>query len=210
MSKHYANIAFTPAVRQVQEHHGTAGYFPPKDTAAPADSPADPLGLREQTYLEGRDGMYLASVGETGWPYVQFRGGPPGFLKVLDKHTIGWADFQGNLQYVSTGNIRAMGRVSIIAVDYASQTRLKLFGRARIVTPEDGPDVLKALTVEGYQGVVERAVIVEVEAFDWNCPQHITPRYTLAELEEVIDPVRQRIGRLEAENAALRARLARV
>ncbi|MBJ2122547.1 pyridoxamine 5'-phosphate oxidase family protein [Arthrobacter sp. MSA 4-2] len=210
MSKHYADIAFTSSVRKVQEHHGTAGYFPAPDAGALADSAADPLGLREQTYLEERDGMYLASMGETGWPYVQFRGGPPGFLKVLDKHTIGWADFEGNLQYVSTGNISAMERVSIIAVDYASQTRLKLFGRARIVTPEDGPDILKALTVEGYQGAVERAVIVEVEAYDWNCPRHITPRYTLAELEEIIDPVRQRVGRLEAENAALRARLAKV
>jgi predicted pyridoxine 5'-phosphate oxidase superfamily flavin-nucleotide-binding protein len=208
MSRHYAGMAFTPAVQEVQEQHGSADFYTAKAERGRAVPGLDALGARERSYLEERDGMYLASVGETGWPYVQFRGGPAGFIRVLDEHTIGWADFRGNLQYVSTGNIGSTDKVSIIAMDYAHQNRLKLFGTARIIRREDDPETVEALTVEGYPGIVERAVLVTVEAFDWNCPQHITPRFTLPELEEVIDPVRRRIGVLEAENAALRARLA--
>lgn len=125
-------------------------------------------------------------------------------MRVLDEHRIGWADLRGNLQYISTGNLAGDDRVAIIAVDYARRARLKLFGRTRVVGADEEPDLTARLQVDGYDAVVERAVVVTIEAFDWNCPQHITPRFSEAELEPMLDSVRRRIADLEAENAALR------
>ncbi|MEW5808247.1 MAG: pyridoxamine 5'-phosphate oxidase family protein [Actinomycetota bacterium] len=205
MSKHYGSIAFTPNVRSVQEERGSAAFYGRKaDAGATAPGP-DRLTDDEREYLAERDHFYLASVGETGWPYVQFRGGPTGFVRVLDDHSLGWADFRGNLQYISTGNMAGEDRVALIFLDYAHRRRLKIFGRARIVTAEEDPLLVGSLADPAYGAVVERAVVVDVAAYDWNCPQHITPRYTLPELEDALEPMRRKLAALEAENAELRA-----
>lgn len=210
MSKHYAAIAFTDDVQAVQREYGSNGFYDRKRVAGAASPEPDELTDAETEFLTERDGFYLATTSETGWPYVQFRGGPPGFVRVLDERTIGWADFRGNLQYISTGNLGGNGRVAIIAVDYARRRRIKLFGHARIVTVEENPELVRSLSHPEYDAEVERAVIVTVDAFDWNCPQHITPRYTVAELEPVLADVRKRQAELEAENSALKAKLAAV
>jgi predicted pyridoxine 5'-phosphate oxidase superfamily flavin-nucleotide-binding protein len=209
MSTHYGAIAFTDTVQQVQERHGSRGFYGAKAARGIADrSGPDALGPHERDYLAERDAFFLASVGETGWPYVQHRGGPPGFLRVLDDHTIGWADFKGNLQYVSVGNLAHDDRVSLIVMDHARQQRLKIFGRARVVHAADEPELVERLAHTGSDAVVERGIVVTVEAFDWNCRQHITPRYSAVELEPVHAAMRERLAAAEAEVASLRAELA--
>ena len=209
MSRHYAGIAFTDQVQQVQERYGSQGFYGAKAASALADrSGPDALGPHERAYLAERDTFFLASVGETGWPYVQHRGGPMGFLRVLDDHTLGWADFKGNLQYVSVGNLAHDDRVSLIVLDHAGQQRLKIFGRARVVDAEEDPELVERLTPPDAGAVVERGIVVAVEAFDWNCRQHITPRYSAAELEPVHAAMRERLAAAEAEIATLRRELA--
>lgn len=204
MSKHYGKIAFTDAVRDVQDRYGSGAFYKAKTMRAPAAESSDALTEDAREFLGQRDGFYLATVSETGWPYVQFRGGPVGFLRVIDEHTLGWADFRGNLQYISTGNLGADDRVALFAMDYAHRRRLKIYGHARIVNVEDDPDLAAALADPSYDAKVERAVIVHVEAFDWNCPQHITPRFTAAEIEPAVSTLRSEVEALRAENAALR------
>jgi predicted pyridoxine 5'-phosphate oxidase superfamily flavin-nucleotide-binding protein len=207
MSRSYDEISFTPAVSNVQERYGSRTFYDRRRTRGRrADQPdgGDDLSADERAYLAERDSFYLATVSETGWPYVQYRGGPPGFLRVLDAHTIGWADFRGNLQYISTGNLAGSDRVALIVMDYPSRQRLKIYGRVRVAFAEEEPELVASVTVPDYDAVVQRAVIVTVQAFDWNCPQHITPRYTLAELEPFLAASRQRIRDLEAENARLK------
>ena len=207
MSKHYGTIAFTDAVREVQRAHGSVGFYDRKRVQGKAAPGLDALTDDETSFLALRDSFYLASVSETGWPYVQFRGGPTGFLRVVDHHTIGWADFRGNLQYISTGNLGHNDRVALIAMDYLHRRRLKIFGRARVITAEEDPALLDTFTDPGYDAAVERAVLVTVEAFDWNCPQHITVRFAAADLEPHLAPLRRRLETLQAENAQLRAKL---
>ncbi|WP_029107334.1 pyridoxamine 5'-phosphate oxidase family protein [Mycobacterium sp. URHD0025] len=209
MSKHYGAIAFTEAVRDVQRDHGSHAFYDRKRIQGTAVSGTDALTADEKDYLAERDSFYLASVSETGWPYVQFRGGPTGFLRVVDDHTIGWADFRGNLQYISTGNIAGDNRVALIAMDYLHKRRLKIYGRASIVTEEQDPTLVGSFADPAYDATVERAVLVAVEAFDWNCPQHITARFTLEELETHLAPLRHQLAELHAENARLRDKLDR-
>ena len=204
MSKHYGEIAFTDAVRDVQDRYGSGAFYKSKTMRARAAESPDALTEDPREFLGQRDGFYLATVSETGWPYVQFRGGPVGFLRVIDEHTLGWADFQGNLQYISTGNLGADDRVALFAMDYAHRRRLKIYGHAKIVTVEDDPNLAAALADPSYDAKVERAVIVHVEAFDWNCPQHITPRFTAAEIEPAVAALRSEVAALKAENAARR------
>jgi predicted pyridoxine 5'-phosphate oxidase superfamily flavin-nucleotide-binding protein len=201
VSSHYGDIAFTDHVAEVQERYGSRDFYARRRHHGPGPDPVTP-DVRE--FLAERDSFYLASVGESGWPYVQFRGGPPGFLRVRDDHTIGWADFQGNLQYISTGNVAGDNRVALIVMDYPHRRRLKIYGRARAIFPEDDATLIAELGVPDYDAVVERGVLVEVEAFDWNCQQHITPRYSVADLEPHLGTLRNRIAELEAENTALR------
>ncbi|WP_319949573.1 pyridoxamine 5'-phosphate oxidase family protein [Streptomyces halobius] len=170
------------------------------------DAP-EPLAADEAAFIEARDGFYLASVSETGWPYVQFKGGAPGFLHVLDERTIGYADVRGNRQYISTGNVRADGRVALFFMDYPQQRRLKIFGRASVQPLHDDPALAERLSAVRTPGQVERLMLIHVEGFNWNCPQHITPRYAKAELEAVLDPIRTRLAALEEENRRLRTRL---
>jgi uncharacterized protein len=207
MSRRYAALAFTDDVRAVQREHGSDGFYERKRRAGEAAARPDPLTDDEREFLAERDGFYLATVSATGWPYVQFRGGPAGFVRVVDDHTIGWADFRGNLQYISTGNVSGEDRIALIAVDYAHRRRLKIYGRARIVGADEDPELMATLQPASYDAVVERAVLVSVEAYDWNCPQHITPRYSAAELEPALSRMRRELEDLRAENAALRARL---
>jgi len=140
----------------------------------------------------------MASVSETGWPYVQHRGGPPGFIKVLDATTLGFADYRGNRQYISVGNVLKDDRVAIILIDYPNRTRLKLLGHARIVDAGES-ELLAALDMPAYRARVERGFVIKVAAYDWNCPQHITPRFTQAEIEAVMGSLKQRIADIEAE-----------
>jgi predicted pyridoxine 5'-phosphate oxidase superfamily flavin-nucleotide-binding protein len=206
MSRHYDEVAFTEAVREVQERYGSRAFYDRRRARAAtskAGGVGDALSDDERDYLSECDSFYLATVSETGWPYVQFRGGPPGFLRVLDEHTIGWADFRGNLQYISTGNVATNDRVALIVMDYPNRQRLKLYGHARVAYVEDEPDLVARLTLPDYDAVVQRAVIVSVEAFDWNCQQHITPRYTAAELAPVLAQLRQRIRDLEEAAAEI-------
>jgi predicted pyridoxine 5'-phosphate oxidase superfamily flavin-nucleotide-binding protein len=206
MALAFADIAFTPQVRDQQERLGSARHY---DRSLAGETPSgDSLSERETAFIEARDGFYQATVSETGWPYVQFRGGHAGFLKVLDPKTVAYADFRGNRQYVSLGNLGGDDRIALILMDYPNRRRLKILGRARTVDIADDPDLVARLAVPGYQGRPERAVLITVEAFDWNCPQHIPQRFTVEEFETQLVPIREAQERLRAENDALRVRLA--
>lgn len=199
MAYRFGEIAFTEGVKRLQEEMGSRSAYARREArAADAEDAGAALGPDEAAFIGARDSFYMASVGETGWPYIQHRGGPPGFVRVLDGRTIGFADFGGNRQYVSVGNLSADNRVALFFMDYTHQARLKMFGRARIV-PAENAETLGRLAVPGYRARIERGVLIAVEAFDWNCPQHITPRYTLAEVEAATAAQRQRIAELEAE-----------
>lgn len=203
MSRAYTDIAFTPAVRQMQTRMGSRDSYAALDFT---EDRRDVLTAREVAFIEARDGFYQATVGETGWPYVQFRGGPAGFLKVLDAKTLGYADFRGNVQYISVGNLQGNDRVSLILMDYAQRKRLKLLGRVRLVSEAQDPALLARLELPTYRARVERAFIISVEGYDWNCPQHITPRFTEDELQGAIGPLKAQIAELkEALKAARNA-----
>lgn len=203
MARAFAEIAFTPGVLAEQARQGTAETYA-KFLTDEAES-RDSLGPGEASFIAQRDGFYQATVAENGWPYVQFRGGPIGFLKVLDEKTIAYADFRGNRQYLSVGNLKADGRVALILVDYPNRRRLKLWGRARIVERGDDPALVARLHDPDYRAKPERAVVVTVEAFDWNCPQHLPQRYTLEELEPAFAKIRAELQALREENAELKA-----
>ncbi len=196
MSHHFADIAFTPTVKKVQEELGSRKAY------ARAEGVPEPtnhhLTQAEAGFLAARDSLYMATVSETGWPYVQHRGGPTGFVRVLDEGTIGFADFRGNRQYVSVGNLMTDDRVSLFFMDYANKTRLKLFGRAKLIGLEN-QELLSRLELPDYRARVERGFIIKVEGFDWNCPQHITERYTLDEVRALTMQLTTRIAELEAK-----------
>lgn len=207
MARAFAEIAFTPSVVETQKRRGSAdGYakFLEADAAR-----GDRIGPVEAEFIAARDGFYQATVAESGWPYVQFRGGPAGFLKVLDDRTLAYADFRGNRQYLSAGNLAADARISLIMMDYPNQRRLKVWGRAQLADIADQPELVLRLHDPSYRARPERAVVISVEALDWNCPQHIPQRLTLAELEPHLAPIRAEIARLKAENEALQALLPR-
>ncbi|MBA4316634.1 MAG: pyridoxamine 5-phosphate oxidase [Alcaligenaceae bacterium] len=194
MGNAFAEIAFTQGVRELQIQAGSRERYAAMDESA---NRRDKLTERETTFIESRDHFFQASVSETGWPYVQHRGGPAGFLKVLDERTLGFADYRGNVQYVSVGNLSHDNRVALILMDYANQRRLKLLGRVRFIDRDTEPDLIERLVTPGYKAIVERGFIISVEAFDWNCPQHITPRFTLAEIDEMTAPLRAQLRRNE-------------
>lgn len=196
MAHQFAKIAFTESVREVQTMNNSRENYSGLDNG---EDHNHILGERETTFIQARDSFYMASVSETGWPYVQHRGGPTGFMRVLDEKTIGFADFAGNRQYVSVGNLRKDDRVSLFFMDYPMRTRLKLLGRVKLIDKDDS-DVLPRLEVDDYRARVERGFTISVEAFDWNCPQHITPRFTEAEIEK-------RVTELREENLQLRAKI---
>jgi predicted pyridoxine 5'-phosphate oxidase superfamily flavin-nucleotide-binding protein len=205
MARRFSELMFTPHVKAIQEAEGSRSSYARFED--PAASGADRLDEKEAGFIAGRDSFYMATVSETGWPYVQHRGGPAGFLKLIDDRTLGFADYRGNRQYVSIGNLATDDRVSLFLMDYPNQRRLKLLGHARIVDAEAEPELLARLQ-DHYPARIERGIVISVEGFDWNCPQHITPRFTEAEIAEAVRPLQARLEALEAENARLRARLA--
>ncbi|WP_039915060.1 pyridoxamine 5'-phosphate oxidase family protein [Cellvibrio mixtus] len=186
MSRAFSDIAFTPSVKETQERYGSREG---NRNFELAEDPRNELTEAEIHFIQARDSFYQATVGENGWPYVQHRGGPIGFLKVLDTHTIGFADYRGNRQYLSVGNINADDRISMFLMDYPRRRRLKLWGRARIVHEHEQPEIIAALEDPDYRTHIERAIVIHIEAFDWNCPQHITPRFTEAEIRAQIEPI---------------------
>ncbi|MFE1321249.1 pyridoxamine 5'-phosphate oxidase family protein [Kitasatospora phosalacinea] len=216
----YDRLAHTPAVRRLQQELGSAAAAArllrapaaTATTAATTDPPDDhpePFGAAEAAFVRRLDGFLFATVNENGWPYVQFRGGPPGFVHVLDPHTLGYLDVRGNRQYLTTGNLRGGdGRVALFFLDHARQARLKVFGRATAVPADRDPALAERLATPRTEGRVEQLVTVRVEAYAWNCPNHITPRFTERELADALAPARDQLARLERENARLRAELA--
>ncbi len=198
MARAFAKLAFTPAVRKEQKRLGSAdGYA---KFLSPEASGGDKLSEAESLFIAERDGFYQASVSETGWPYVQFRGGPRGFVRALDEKTIAYADFRGNRQYISVGNLSEDNRISLILMDYPNRRRLKVWGRAKLVNIEDDPELVTQLHDESYRARPQRAVIITIEAFDWNCPQHIPQRMTLEELEDHLAPLYDELADLTAQN----------
>jgi predicted pyridoxine 5'-phosphate oxidase superfamily flavin-nucleotide-binding protein len=204
MTYGFLDIASTPSVRAAQEANGSRELWQRFD----GDRASDRFTENEIAFIEARDSFYLASVSESGWPYVQHRGGPTGFLKVLDETTLGFADFRGNRQYISLGNISADDRVALILMDYPNRTRLKILARMEARELDAASDLASRLALPRYRGKPERAFLLHLETFDWNCPQHITPRFTAAEIETAVSLLRTRIAALEAENRALRAQIA--
>jgi predicted pyridoxine 5'-phosphate oxidase superfamily flavin-nucleotide-binding protein len=194
MTHKFAELAFTPAVRAVQESMGSRKAYAKAETG-PVHH--DRLGDAEADFIAARDSFYMASVSETGWPYIQHRGGLAGFVKVLDDRTLGFADFRGNRQYISQGNLLGNDRVALFFMDYPHQARLKLLGRARSIALDEEAELIVRLAMTDYPAKIERGFLISVEAFDWNCSQHIIPRFTAAEVALTIAPLQQRIRELE-------------
>ena len=204
MSYGFMNIALTPSVRAAQAAMGADHLW--QDFKGHREF--DRFTHNEAAFIAERDSFYMASVSETGWPYVQHRGGPRGFLKMVDDRTLAFADYRGNRQYISTGNLAADDRACLFLMDYAGRARLKVYARVEQVALDTDPALTDLVTVPGYKAKIERIFRIRLESFDWNCPQHITPRFTEDEVNEAVRPLRDRLGALEAEIAGLRAQLA--
>jgi predicted pyridoxine 5'-phosphate oxidase superfamily flavin-nucleotide-binding protein len=183
MARAFSDITFTDSVKAAQSLYGSRENNRGFELA---EDPRNSLGYSEATFIRARDSFYQATVGENGWPYVQYRGGPVGFTKVLDERTLGYADFRGNRQYISVGNINADERISLIFMDYTNQRRLKIWGRAKVIHEGENAELIASLEDPDYRARIERAVVIHVEAYEWNCPQHITRRFTEEEIQEYI------------------------
>jgi predicted pyridoxine 5'-phosphate oxidase superfamily flavin-nucleotide-binding protein len=202
MGRSFAQVAFTPLVKDQQQRHGSRRQYARIEEMG---EPGNRLGPQESEFIRSRDGFYMASTSETGWPYIQYRGGPKGFLRIFDDQTLGFADLRGNRQYITVGNLQHDDRVALFLMDYAYQQRLKILGRATLHEgTTEAEELVRKLISPDERTVAERAVTIKIEAFDWNCPQHITPRYTEEELLTLLAPMRHRLETLEAENARLR------
>jgi predicted pyridoxine 5'-phosphate oxidase superfamily flavin-nucleotide-binding protein len=203
MAKNFAEIAFSEAVKELQEKHGSRKGYERMEKFNIIDG----LSENEKGFIEDRDSFYLASIGVKNFPYIQHRGGPKGFVKVIDKNTIGFIDFSGNKQYISVGNFATNNNVALIMMDYPARARLKIFARAEIVELKDSPELLDSFDLGEYQYRPERIMLFHIEAYDWNCPQHITPRFTVDEIENALKPQLEKITQLENENQLLRQKL---
>ncbi len=202
MPRAFSQLTFTPDVLAHQKRMGSADTY--KRFLESGPQQGHEIGPSEKAFIEARDGFYQSTVSATGWPYVQYRGGPSGFLKVIDPKTIGYADFSGNKQYISRGNLDGNDRVALILMDYANQRRLKVLGR---VSFTEGADAADQFLGNNDATRAERAVIISVEALDWNCPQHITPRFTEAELRPHLNKLGQDMAALQAENDQLKRQI---
>jgi len=200
MAKGFMDIATTPSVVAAQIANGSREF----NAEMAARRVFDRFDEDAVDFIATRDSFYIATVSETGWPYIQHRGGPQGFLKVLDERTLGIADFAGNRQYLTVGNLAAGDKAALFLMDYRRRGRMKIFARAETVDLSLQPDLAARLATPGYRARIERGLLFRLEAYDWNCSQHITPRYTIAEVEQAVAPLRERVQALEAENAALR------
>jgi predicted pyridoxine 5'-phosphate oxidase superfamily flavin-nucleotide-binding protein len=204
MSYGFLDVAVTPSVRAVQTKMGADRIW--QDFKGHREF--DHFTLNEAAFIADRDSFYIATVSETGWPYIQHRGGPRGFLKLLDDHTLAFADYRGNRQYISTGNLAAGDRACLFLMDYPDRARLKIYVYVETLALNDDPDLTTLVTMPDYKAKLERIFRLRLETFDWNCQQHITPRFTEREIAEAVRPLRDRLAELETENAELRARLA--
>ncbi len=193
MARKYLEVTLTPAVLRAQEHY--YGRSRPMH----ANGKADPLGPHEQAFLAERDSFYMATITENGWPYLQHRGGPPGFLHVVDPNTLAFADYQGNHQLISVGSLSVNDRVSLFLMDYPNRVRLKILGRARVEDAKAHPDLVARFAGGVASARVERIVFVDIVSFDWNCPKYITPRFTEAQVAAAVAPLHRRIAELEAQ-----------
>ncbi len=202
MAKNFAEIAFTESVKAQQTKYGSRRSYARMEQMTRGNE----ITENEAEFIAERDGFYLATVGESGFPYVQFRGGPKGFLKVLDAQTLAYADFRGNMQYVSVGNLTRNDKAALILMDYARRQRLKIYARIEVIEAKDNPELIAQLQDASYDAQVERAMVLHLEAFDWNCPQHITERFTIEEIQELNAPLYEHVAKLEAEIAQLKAK----
>lgn len=182
MNQNFTKFAFTDSVKKAQEHYGSRKSYSRMEVSGDQYV----LTSREIPFIQSRDSFYMATVGENGWPYVQFRGGPKGFLKVIDNKTLGYADFRGNMQYISVGNINSSRKASLFLMDYPSQQRLKIWAESEVIDAGQDAELRKTLEVAGYEAHIERLIIFRIQAYDWNCQQHITPRYTSEEIADEI------------------------
>ncbi|QTD57070.1 pyridoxamine 5'-phosphate oxidase family protein [Parasphingorhabdus cellanae] len=199
----FLDMLTTDSVRDAQSENGAREQW--DDFAG--DRRFDHFDERAAAFIAARDSFYMASVSENGWPYVQHRGGPPGFLKVLDDKMLGFADFQGNRQYISLGNVKADDRVALFLVDYPRRKRLKLLAHMTVHQLDDNPDLAQRIIDTDYQGQPERLMTLSLESYDWNCPQHIVPRFTKDMVDLAARPLQEEIARLTEENEALRRKL---
>ncbi len=198
MASKYLDLTFTESVCRAQkQYYGSTGTI----TGAPE---RDPLGQAEAEFITARDSFYMGTISETGWPYIQHRGGPPGFLRVIDRSTLAFADYKGNRQLLSTGNLSVNDRVTLFLMDYKNRERLKILGRARVEDARAHPQLVAQITDQKMRASVERLVFIDIVSFDWNCPKYITPRYSIDEVEELAEPLRARIAELEAQLHALK------
>ncbi|TCT04778.1 pyridoxamine 5'-phosphate oxidase family protein [Aquabacter spiritensis] len=205
MGHGFMDIALTPSVLAAQkEMHADHLWTQYKGHREFTRFTAD-----EAAFIAERDSFYIATASESGWPYVQHRGGPAGFLKMIDDRTLAFIDYRGNRQYISTGNLIANDRACLILVDYPRRARLKIYGRVEKLGLESDPPLTDRATDKEYGAKPERIFRLRLEAFDWNCPQHITPRYTERQIADAFAPLRARVSDLERENALLRGQLER-
>jgi uncharacterized protein len=193
MATKYLDLTFTDAVCRAQkQYYGSVGKI--------ADAPErDPLGQAEAEFVAARDSFYLGSISESGWPYIQHRGGPQGFLSVINETTLAFADYKGNRQLLSTGNVSLNERVALFLMDYKNRERLKILGHARVEDARAHPELVAQLADPKMRSSVERLVFIDVVSFDWNCPKYITPRYSAEEVDELVCPLKTRIAELEAQ-----------
>ena len=193
MASKFHELAFTDSVRKAQEE-----YYGHPRPIRPVPGP-DALTQDEIDFIKTRDSFYMATISETGWPYLQHRGGEAGFLRVISPTQLAFADYKGNRQLISTGNLAATDRVMLFLMDYPQRTRLKILGHARTEDAKEHPELVAQIAEPEVQAQVERLFFIDVVSFDWNCPQHITPRYTVEEIKAIVAPLQQRIAELEAQ-----------
>jgi predicted pyridoxine 5'-phosphate oxidase superfamily flavin-nucleotide-binding protein len=200
MAKNFAEIAFTNVVKELQEKHGSRYTYERMEKLNIVNG----LSENEILFIENSDSFYMASIGDNNYPYIQHRGGPKGFVKVIDKNTLGFIDFSGNKQYITVGNLVTNNNIALIMVNYPAKARLKIFAKAEVVELNDNPSLFKSLDLKAYKFKPERMMILHIEAYDWNCPQHITPRYTIEEIDKAFAGQTAYIAKLEAELKALK------
>lgn len=204
MARNFAEIAFSAEAKALQKKFGSRETYERMERSTVYEG----LTIQEEKFISQRDSFYMSTVGENGFPYIQHRGGPKGFLKILDKNRLGFVDFKGNMQYVSVGNLATNNKIALFLMDYARKRRLKIYATVEVVELKDHQDLYDFLDLEDYKFSPERMFVFHIEAFDWNCPQHITSRYTIDELNQFLEPQREYIKKLEAEIKELKTKSA--
>lgn len=202
----FLDLATSESVMAAQREMGAAHLWAPGQVHRQFTT----FTANERTFISERDSFYVASVSQNGWPYVQYRGGPTGFLKVIDEVTLAFADFRGNRQYISVGNLDANGRLALILVDYPRRARLKILVHAERLSLDAEPALSEQVVEPSYRGRPERIIRLRLAAFDWNCPQHIVPRFTEAEISRSMQPLHKKLEELQSENQSLRQRLKQI